>query len=44
MLECIKTNTKPKVVTLKDAATSVKIVEAEVKSVNKGGKPVSVKI
>jgi predicted dehydrogenase len=42
-INCVETKTKPKTVTLKDAANSVKIVEAEVQSVAKGGKPVAVK-
>ena len=41
-LNCIKTNQKPTVVTLESAANSVKIVDAEVKSIATG-KPVKIK-
>jgi predicted dehydrogenase len=41
-LDCVANNRKPETVTLESAANSLKIVEAEEKSV-KSGKPVKIK-
>jgi predicted dehydrogenase len=42
-LDCIAKGERPGVVTMEDAANSVKLIEAEAKSVAGGGKPVKVK-